>query len=159
MTKVPLAEIPRTLEPAFAAGDPAAETRTRERANVDTIGRMVHAIAHGRYDEVREHLAPDVDFEIVAPACVPWRRHARGADEVAATIAENFACVREQRTQPLSLVAQGDTVMVMAREAGCFVDDGEPYEVMLAQQFTFGDDGRLVGFRSVVGEIGRPVAA
>jgi hypothetical protein len=67
--------------------------------------------------------------------------------------------VREQRTEPLSLVSQGDTVMVMARESGRFADDGEPYEVMLAQQFTFGGDGRLVGFRSVVGDLGGPAAS
>lgn len=156
MTQVSLAEIPSVLGPAFAAGDPAAETRVQERANVDRIGRMVDAIAHGRFDELRDQLANDVTLEIFAPARVPWRRRAAGAAEVAESIAGNFAAVCEQRTQPLSLVSQGDTVMVMARETGRFRDDGEPYEVMLAQQFTFGDDGRLVAFRSVVGELNRP---
>jgi ketosteroid isomerase-like protein len=159
MTQVPLAEIPEVLGPAFESGDAAAPGKAQERANVEQLGRMVHAISQGRFDALREGLAPDVTYEMVAPARVPWRRHAFGADEVAATIAENFATVREQRTQPLSLVSQGDTVMVMARETGRFADDGEPYEVMLAQQFTFGGDGRLVGFRSVVGEVGRPDAS
>ncbi len=43
-----------------------------------------------------------------------------------------------------------------ARESGRFVDDGERYAVLLAQQFTVGGDGRLAAFRSVGGEVGRP---
>jgi ketosteroid isomerase-like protein len=159
MTQVSLAEIPQALESAFVAGDEAAEAKAQEGANVARIGRMVHAIAEGRFDELREQLAPDVTYEMAVPPSVPWRRTATGADEVAAAIAQNFAAVREQRTQPLALVSQGDTVMMMARESGRFVGDGEPYEVLLAQQFTFDGDGRLVGFRSVVGEIGRPAGS
>jgi ketosteroid isomerase-like protein len=156
MTQVSLDEIPQVLGPAFAAGNAAARARERERGNVERLGRMVHCISRGRFDELREQLAPDVTYEMVAPERMPWRRAARGADEVAAAIAENFATLCEQRTEPLSLVSQGDTVMVMAREAGRFVEGGQPYKVVIAQQFTFDDDGRLAGFRGVVGEIGRP---
>jgi ketosteroid isomerase-like protein len=159
MTQVSLAEIPQVLGPAFAAGDAGAAAKAQEQANVERIGRMVHCIAQGRFDELREQLAPEVTYEMAAPPSVPWRRSAFGVDEVAATIEENFAAVCEQRTQPLSLVSQGDTVMVMARESGRFVDGGEPYEILLAQQFTFGGDGRLAAFRSVVGEVGRPAGS
>ncbi|HEX6372552.1 MAG TPA: nuclear transport factor 2 family protein [Longimicrobium sp.] len=158
MTQVSLAEVPQALEPVFMAGDPDAAGKAQERSNVERIGRMVHAISQGRFDELREQLAPDVVYEMVAPAFVPWGRAAHGADEVAATIASNFATLSEQRTQPLSLVSQGDTVMVMARESGRFVD-GQGYEVLLVQQFTFADDGRLAVFRSVVGEAGPPAAS
>lgn len=159
MARVSLEQIPEVLVPAFAAGDAAAGAKTQERANVERIGRMVHAISQGRFDELREHLAPDVEYEMAVPESIPWRRHARGAGEVASAIAENFASVREQRTQPLSLVSQGDTVMVMARESGRFADSGEAYEVLLAQQFTFDGEGRLAGFRSVVGPVDRPEAS
>ncbi|HYR11890.1 MAG TPA: nuclear transport factor 2 family protein [Longimicrobium sp.] len=159
MAQVSLAEIPQVLGPAFAAGDAAAEAKVQEQANVERIGRMVHLIAEGRWDELREQLAPEVTYEMAVPPSIPWRRSAFGAAEVVATIAENFGCVCEQRTQPLSLVSQGDTVMVMARESGRFVDNGEPYEILLAQQFTFGGDGRLAAFRSVVGEVGRPAGS
>jgi ketosteroid isomerase-like protein len=156
MTQVSLAEIPQALGPVFAAGDEAAEARVQERGNVEQIGRMVYAISQGRYDELREQLAPDVTYEMAAPKRIPWRRGASGADDVAAAIAENFASVCEQRTQPLSLVSQGDTVMVMAREAGRLVDSGARYSILLAQQFTFGGDGRLVGFRAVANDVGHP---
>lgn len=158
MAQVSLAEVPEVLVPAFTAGDAAADAKAQERENVERIGRMVHLISQGRFDELREHLAPDVEFEMAVPESIPWRRYARGADEVAAAIAENFATVSEQRPQPLSLVSQGDTVMVMARETGRLVASGEPYEVVLAQQFTFNGDGRLAAFRSVVGPLVRPAA-
>lgn len=159
MTQLSLAEVSQALEPAFAAGDPEAQAKRQERDNVERIGRMVQCIARGEWDEVREQMAPDVTYEMAVPPRVPWRREARGAGEVTDAIAHNFGTVREQRTQPLSLVSQGDTVMVMARETGCFVDDGEPYEVLLAQQYTFDGDGRLAAFRSVVGEVGRPAGS
>lgn len=158
MEQATLDRVAELLVPAFAAGDAAADAKTQERENVERLGRMVHAISQGRFDELREHLAPDVEYEMAVPESIPWHRRAQGADAVAAAIGENFAAVREQRTQPLSLVSQGDTVMVMARESGRFADSGEPYEVLLAQQFTFAADGRLAGFRSVVGEVGRPAA-
>lgn len=156
MTQVPLAEIPQTLGPVFMAGDPAVEGKAREWSNVERIGRMVQAIAEGRFDALREQLAPDVAYEMAAPKRFPWRRTASGADEVAAAIAENFASVCEQRTQPLSLVSQGDTVMVMAREAGRLVDSGQRYDILLAQQFTFAADGRLAGFRAVANDAAHP---
>ena len=147
MTQVTLEQIPEVLGPAFAAGDAAAGAKAQERENVERLGRMVHAISQGRFDELRAHLAPGVTYEMAAPPRIPWRRHALGADEVAATIAENFGTVCEQRTEPLSLVSQGDTVMVMARETGRFADTGTAYEVVIAQQFTFDGEGRLAGFR------------
>jgi ketosteroid isomerase-like protein len=156
MAQLSLADVSQALTPAFVAGDASAEAKVQERANVERIGQMVRCIAQGRFDELREQLAPDVTYEMVVPPGIPWRREASGADEVAAIIAENFGAVCEQRTQPLSLVSQGDTVMVMARESGRLVDSGQPYEVMLAQQFTFDGDGRLATFRSIVGEVGRP---
>jgi ketosteroid isomerase-like protein len=159
MEQVSLDRIPEVLMPAFAAGDDVAGAKVRERGNVERIGRMVHLISQGRFDELREHLAPDVEYEMGAPQSIPWCRRARGADEVAAAIAENFASVRDQRTQPLSLVSQGDTVMVMARESGRFADSDEPYEVLLAQQFTFDGEGRLAAFRAVTAPVGWPAAA
>jgi ketosteroid isomerase-like protein len=155
MTQLPLAQVSEALAPAFAAGDPDNESKVLERANVERIGQMVHAISRGRFDELRQHLAYDVTYEMAVPARVPWVRQALGPEDVTNAIAANFRSVRDQRTEPLALVSQGDTVMVMARESGHFAESGEPYEVLLSQQYTF-RDGRLAAFRSVVGEVATP---
>jgi ketosteroid isomerase-like protein len=158
MRQVSLAQVPEVLGPAFEQGDVQSEGKVQERANVELLGRMFHAIAHGRFDELRHLLAYDVVFEIAAPADVPWARRALGPEEVADAIAANFRSLRGQRSEPLALVSQGDTVMVMARETGRWAETGAPYEVMLAQQYTF-RDGRLAVFRSVVADTGAPAAA
>lgn len=148
MGQVPLNELPDALQAAFADLDPVHAARAREAENVETIGRMVQLIAHGRFVDLRPYLADDVMYEIAVPGSLPWVRRASGADDVINVIAANFGSVRDQRTEPLALVAQGDTVMVMARETGRMADTGVPYQALLAQQFTF-RDGRLAVFRSV----------
>ena len=155
MKPVSLEKVPDELDAAFVAGDPDSAGKTQEQASVECLGRMVAAIAAGRFEELRGWLDPDVTFEIAGPTGLSWVGRAQGADAVAAAIAANFRTVRDQRTEPLALVAQGDTVMVMARESGRWVETGEPYEMVLAQQFTF-RDGRLAAFRSVVAAAEEP---
>ena len=147
-----LREAADELGPVFQAGDAESAAKPQEARNVEHLQHMVRTIAEGRFDELRDQLDPDVEFEIVAPDEVPWVRHARGADEVAAAIRENFGSVHAQSPEPLSLVAQGDTVMVMSRETGRWRETGRPYQVLNAQQFTI-RDGRLAGFRSIVGRV------
>lgn len=155
MTQVPLAGVPDALGPAFTAGDPESGSRAAEQKNVDLISRMFQAIAAGRFDELRGWMAPDATFELAAPAGFPWVRRAAGADDVTAAVAANFATTRDQHPEPLALVAQGDTVMVMARETGRWAETGEPYGTLLAQQYSF-RDGKLATFRSVVAEAAQP---
>ena len=129
-------------------GDPASQAKAQEQANVERVGAMIAGIAAGRFRELRPFLADDVTFALAAPPEVPWVRRAYGPDEVIAAISANFATVRDQRPGDIALVAQGDTVMVMASETGCFCDTGAEYEIFLAHQFTF-RDGKLAAFRSV----------
>jgi uncharacterized protein len=149
MKEMSLAEVPQALGPAFEAGDPLAAGRTRERRHVAIMAEIIAAIAAGSYVDLRGYMTPDVTLEIAAPATIPWVRHAAGADEVIAAVTHNFRTVRDQRPTPLALTAQGDTVMVMARESGTWVASGEPYEALLAQQWTFRDE-KLACIRGVV---------
>jgi ketosteroid isomerase-like protein len=148
MRQVSLAEVPEELGTEFAAADAKSPATEEERANAESLQRMLHAIAGGRFDELRELLAPDVAFELAAPPRFPWTRRAAGQDAVVAAIAHNFSTVRDQMPHPLTMVARDDTVMIMARETGRLVETGEAYQVLLAHQFTF-RDGRLAHFRSV----------
>jgi len=154
MTEIPLALVARSFGAAFMAGDPASAAKEPERANVDHLARLVHAISSGRFDEFRALLADDVEYELLGPPGSPWPFRVRGADAVTAAIEENFASVAEQMPEVLAMSAQGDTVMLMARERGRWRATGAPYEHLLAQQFTF-RDGQLSVFRSVVGEVPR----
>lgn len=157
MRQVTLAEVPDVLAAELAGPADAGGVTDEERANGDTLRRMLAAIAGGRFSELRACLAPDVTLEIAAPPRFPWVRRAAGAEAVAEAVAHNFDTVREQMPHPLALVARGDTVMIMARETGRLAHSGEAYDVLLAQQFTF-RDGLLAVFRSTAADAA-PAAA
>lgn len=146
--QVPLDQVPAAMEAAFADGDPAHTERVQESANVELLGRMIQAVAAGDFHALREHFADEVTYEIAVPAALPFIRHARGAEDVIGAIAFNFGVLKDQRTEPLSLVSQGDTIMMMARETGRMADTGVAYQALLAQQYTF-RGGKLAVFRSV----------
>lgn len=148
MAGVPLDKVSHALGESFAEGDPAHVWRVQETANMELLGQMVQVIAARRFQDLRQHFADDISYEIAVPASLPFVRQASGADDVVAAIAYNFSVLSEQRTEPLAVVCQGDTVMVMARENGRMADTGVPYQALLAQQFTF-RGGKLAVFRSV----------
>jgi ketosteroid isomerase-like protein len=151
MRQVSLAEVPEEIGTEFAARDAKAPPTDEERVNAEVLQRMLHAIAAGRFGELRELLAPDVTFEMAVPPRFPWIRRAEGAEAVIEAIAHNFSTVCHQMPHPLAMVSRDDTVMIMARESGRLAETGEAYEVLLAHQYTF-RDGRLAHFRSVSAE-------
>ena len=154
MTEVPLALVAQGFGAAFMAGDPTSAAKEPERQNVDQLARLVHAISAGRFDEFRALLADDVEYELLGPPGSGWPYRVNGADAVAAAVEANFATVADQMPEMLAMTAQGDTVMLMARERGRWRETGAPYQHLLAQQYTF-RDGLLSVFRSVVGEVQR----
>ncbi|HEX8246462.1 MAG TPA: hypothetical protein VF541_23355, partial [Longimicrobium sp.] len=104
MSQLSLAEVPEALGTAFAA-DPANTPREREQENVSLLARMMAAIVAGDFGTLHGCLAPDATLEMAVPHGVPWARRASGADEVAAAVAANFATVRDQRPEPLTVLA------------------------------------------------------
>lgn len=61
-------------------------------------------------------LAEDVTFEVVGPASTPMAGRAEGRERVIEAARVNFAQIEDQRPETLSVVAQGDTVVVLGRE-------------------------------------------
>lgn len=147
MRQVTLAEVPKVLSDDFAASYATDE----EQTNGELLRRILEAVAAGRFDELRGWMASDVSFELAAAPRFPFVRRAEGVDAVIEAIAHNFATVAGQMPEPLAVVAQGDSVMVMARETGRMVETGERYALLLAHQFIF-REGRLVLSRSVSAE-------
>jgi len=152
MARVDLGQVPEVLVHAFQAEDPRHQEKAREQENLRLLGEMVILINTDRFDELGRYLAPDVTYELVAPASFPWARSAAGPEQVIQALAENFASVTGQRVEPVSLVAQGDQIMLMVRESGRWARRDDGYEVLTAQQYAF-RDGLLASFRSVVGSL------
>ena len=152
MTEPSLRTLPHTLPAAFQRGDDASATKALEAVHVVLLQDIVAAIARCDYPAFEAHLAPEVELEIYAPSDFPFTRRAQGAAAVREAVVANFSKVEEQHPTVLSLVAQGDTVIMLGREEGRLRSTGRSYAVHFVQQFTF-RDGQLLAFREIVGPI------
>lgn len=136
------------LGPAFEAGDPDCGRKSAEAAHVRLVQASYRAAAAGDLPGFLAGLADDAELETVGPATIPYVGRWRGRDEVAGAVARNFGYLEDQRPEVLAVVAQGDTVIVVARERGRCRPSGRPYDMHWVQQFTFAG-GKLLRFRQV----------
>lgn len=150
------------LGPAFEAGDALAAGKQAERDNVACIRQMYEAISRGDYEGLRGLLTEDLELEIAGAPELPVSGSARGINESLALAGRNYAQLEDERPEILSLVAQGDTVAVIARERGRLRATGREYDVLFTHLFTFRDGriARIFGFCDSASmlEAARPVA-
>src|SRR5262245_10818804 len=133
------------MVPAFEADDDNAASRTKEANHVRLLQEQFRAISRGDFAAFAALLDEDVEMEIVGPAGAPCVGRCRGRDAVAEAVKQNFAELEDQQPEVLSLVAQGDSVVVVGRERGRFKATGRPYEIHWTQVYTF-RNGRVAKF-------------
>jgi ketosteroid isomerase-like protein len=134
---------------AFREGDPEVHSKRAEAQNIQLLQEQYRAIARGDFGAALDLLAEDVEFEITGPPAVPFLGRWRGRAEVGEAIGRNFAMVEDQEPEVHAVVAQGDTVIVVARERGRVRASGRPYELHWVQLFTY-RDGKAVRIREIV---------
>ncbi len=122
---------------AFADGDPNVTDKSSERSNVAILRAQYTAIAHGDLQTFASTLSDNVELEIIAPPELPFRGHWKGKRNVLEAVIRNFAMLEDQRPEILTVVAQGDTVIVFAREAGRIKASKREYLIHWMQRFTF----------------------
>ena len=133
----------------FAANDPEVGSKQRESAHVRCIQLLYHAIARGAFSESLELTTDDFVLEILGPRQSPFNGRWEGRDNVLAAMQRNFALVEEQLPAIQSVVAQGDIVIIVARETGRMTDSSGNYDVHWVQEFSFAD-GRLRQIRQII---------
>jgi hypothetical protein len=137
------------LQPAFREGDANAAAKTVEIDNIRQLEEQYRAIVRGDYAGVVAMMAEDIDLEIIGPPSVPLAGRWQGRERVAEALARNFGMVEDQQPVLQSVTAQGDTVVVIARERGRWKPTGRTYDVHWIQVFTF-RDGKLARVREFV---------
>jgi ketosteroid isomerase-like protein len=130
------------LYPAFERGDPQAAAKTVEAQNLRLVESIYRMIAQADFDTLRSVFAEGIELEIVGPSGAPMVGTKHGASEVIEAIKSNFALLQDQCPEIESVVAQGNSVVVMGRETGRFRATGQPYELRWVHEFTL-EDGRL----------------
>ena len=132
------------LMDAYRRGDPLADQKPQERANVEALQRAYRAFMARDLDGLLASIAEDVDWHVAGPEDVPFtglRSHAQLAEH----FRKAFEMLEHQEIQVRDVVAQGDTVTVAAFERGKILPTGAPYAMSWVQIFTF-RDGKVVRF-------------
>jgi uncharacterized protein len=136
------------LVSAFREGDPLADAKTAEAENVHRVRVIYEAIARGDYDAFADCLHADAEMEIFGPKINAFVGRSQGREQVRETVRRNFSQVEDQQPEILTVVAQGDTVVVVGRETGRYRPTGQRYDMHWVQLFTL-RDGRIARFRQV----------
>jgi ketosteroid isomerase-like protein len=140
------------LHQAFLDGDDASAMKVNEARNVLQLQEIYRALARGDFHPAIALMADGIALELHAPPEVPITGCWRGVAEVTAAMQRNFGSLADQRAELLSVVAQGDTVVLLAEEHGTVRATGTPYRVRWVQFFTFRHD-KIVSIRGVAAQL------
>ena len=135
------------LHTAFVEGDGAWQAKTREARNVSRLQEQYRALARGEISPALAMMEDNVEMELFTPADLPIAGYWRGLAEVAVAMQRNFGRLADQQAEILSVVAQGDMVVLYANEVGKIRATGNTYRIRWAQIFTFRGDkiARITG--------------
>jgi ketosteroid isomerase-like protein len=136
------------IVPAFERGDPAVASKKAEKDNVRLILTQYQALGREDLAGLLAGLAEDVELEVLGPKEVPFVGRWRGRQAVMEATRRNFALFEDQRPEVLTLVGQGDTVVLILRERGTYRPTGRPYDVHFVHVFTLAD-GRVTHIREI----------
>ena len=136
------------LQEAFREGDPEAASKAAEGENVRRLQELYRAVARGDFGPLGAALGEDIEMEMLGPPGAPLVGRWRGRHQVAEAVRRNFSQLEDQRAELLGVVAQGDTVVLLAREQGVLRATGRRYDLHWAQWFTF-RGGSIVRFRGL----------
>ena len=99
---------------------------------------MFATIAAGKYDELINFFEPDVSFETVTPPGVPIAGVWNGLAMVTEAIRTNFALVKNQQPQVVSLTFEGpNRIKLVGKETGQSAQTGKTYSVDFVQIYDF----------------------
>ena len=124
------------VQAAFEEGDAGFSGKVLEQENVSFLQGLYGALIQADLDSFADMISPDAEMELFCPREFGFIKRAQGKDTIVQAIVHNFSLLKDQETKLLSLVAQGDTVIIVGREKGKFRETNENYDVHFVQQFT-----------------------
>jgi uncharacterized protein len=137
------------FQAAFYEGDENVAGKLEEVENVKRVEEVFRIIADKDFDSLKNVLADDVTLEIIGSSSTPMAGLTQGCERVIEATRNNFAQVEEQEPEIQSVIAQGNTVVVVGREKGRFRPTGRSYELHWMHQYTF-MNGKIVHMRELL---------
>ncbi len=136
--KPPVMSFVSAIPKAFHDGDRDADAKRAEFQNVRCVEEIYRLIALGEFEAVGAWFTEDVHFEILGPVPMP-SLSATGLEQVLADLRRNFGSIESTETTIESLLAQGDAVIMVARDRGVYRENRVEYHVQFLVQFRFRD--------------------
>src|SRR5687767_7372998 len=137
------------LQSAFFEGDENVVEKSEEAENVRRVEEVFRIIARKDFDSLKSILADNITLEIIGSSSTPWAGVTQGLQKVIEQLRNNFAQIEEQQEEIQTVVAQGDTVIVVGKEKGRFRPTGRKYELHWMHQYTF-KQGKIVRMRELL---------
>lgn len=126
-----------TLEDYFRDGDLKADEKAYEAANVRLIQELMLAIGRNDAAALEELLTDDVELDIRTSADLPFIRSAKGKRAFLEAVWKNFGELQDQQPDITSVIAQGNTVIILAQEQGELRKTSEQYQVQGMHRYVF----------------------
>jgi ketosteroid isomerase-like protein len=140
------------LHDAFLEGDAAPAGKVVEADNVRRLQDLYRGLAQGDFAPSLAAMADEIEMELHCPTSVPISGSWRGQAAVFAAMQRNFGILAEQQAEILSVVAQGESVVLFAQEQGKVRATNAPYHIRWVQLFTFRNN-RIVSMRGVAANL------
>jgi ketosteroid isomerase-like protein len=137
-----------TLCAAFKECDINVDSKLEEAQNVQHVVDIIRLLVGKDFSALSEVFADDVALDIIGSPVNPMAGQTKGRQQVIEVTRRNFSLLEDQRVQIESVVAQGETVVVVAREQGRFAETGGDYDFHWVQVYTF-KDGKLIYIREI----------
>lgn len=128
------------FETAFREKDPNVDAKEWEARRAEQVRRMFEALGAGDLSAFFALIHPEIEMEIHAPGMFPWQLQARGLDSFRDMLLTNFGSLAEENPTVVSVVAQGDLVVVLGRARGVLKQGLIPYDTRFCYELTFEGD-------------------
>jgi ketosteroid isomerase-like protein len=142
-------QFPSRLDTVFLSQDPNAADKHKELENVRRVEQMLATIASGNLNLMRDYFDDEMEMEIQSSPESGMSGHHQGVTSVMDALERNFSMLEDQKPIIEQVEADGDEVVVTAKESGRFKGSGQEYAVRLKHHFKF-KDGKVVQMREIV---------
>jgi ketosteroid isomerase-like protein len=129
-----------TLEDLFQSGDLKAHEKADEACNVRLIQELMLAIGRNDLSGAEGLLTDDVELDIRTSVDLPFIRTAKGKEQFLEAVRQNFGELQDQQPNIEAVVAQGDTVIILAQEQGELQKTCARYQVQGMHRYVFREE-------------------
>jgi ketosteroid isomerase-like protein len=134
------------FDQAFAREDADVASKGAEQQNIECLKRFFSALARGEFEAAFVLMTDDAEYSMYAGGAIPFQMSGRGRVAVQTGVRNNYSAIAFDDVEIDSLIAQGDVVVVIARQRGRWRASQVEFDERILLRYGF-RDGRLCSYR------------